>query len=98
VDQFIIIIRTSLNLFALSDAQYQFIIIDIGVEGRQSDGRVFRNSKLYAALEENSLQIPSAEIVNIASPIIICDRSSTDEAFALKTHLMRPYLRNQKLN
>lgn len=72
-----------MNLFALCDAQYRFITVDIGAEGRQSDGRVFRNSKLYAVIEENSLQISSPEIVNVGGlvlPYVIV----ADETFALK--------------
>lgn len=86
-----------MNLFALCDAQYRFITVDIGAEGRQSDGGVFRNSKLYAAIEENSLQIPSPEIVNVGGPVLPYVIVA-DEAFALKNYLMRPYSRSQKLD
>lgn len=86
-----------MNLFALCDARYRFIVVDIGAEGRQSNGGVFRNSKLYSALEENSLQIPSPEIVNIGSPVLSYVIVA-DEAFALNNYLMRPYSRSQKLN
>lgn len=82
-----------MNLLALCDAQYRFIVVDIGAVGRQSDGGIFRNSKLYTALEENSLQIPSPEIISVGGPklpyVIV-----TDEAFALKNYIMRPYSRN----
>lgn len=86
-----------MNLLALCDAQCRFIVVDIGAEGRQSDGGVFRNSKLYTALEENSLQIPSPEIISVGGPklpyVIVAD-----EAFALKNYIMRPYSRNQELD
>jgi len=70
--------------------------VDIGAEGRQSDGGVFRNSKLYAAIEENSLQIPSPEIVNVGGPVLPYVIVA-DEAFTLKNYL-RPYSRSQKLD
>lgn len=87
----------SLNLFALCDARYRFVILDIGAEGRQSDGGVFRNSKLYAALEENSLEIPSPKIVSIGGPVLPYVIVA-DEAFSLKNYLMRPYSRSQTLD
>lgn len=86
-----------MNLFALCDARYRFIVLDIGAEGRQSDGGVFRNSKLYAALEENSLEIPSPQIVNIGGPVLPYVIVA-DEAFSLKNFLMRPYSKSQKLD
>lgn len=86
-----------MNLLALCDAQYRFIAVDIGAEGRQSDGGVFRNSKLYAALEENSLQIPPPEIVSVGGPILPYVIVA-DEAFALKSYMMRPYSRSQELD
>jgi len=58
---------------------------------------VFRNSKLYAALEENSIQIPSPEIVSSEGPVLPYVIVA-DEAFALKRYLMRPCSRNEKLD
>lgn len=60
----------SFNFLALCDAQYRFTFVDIGAEGRQSGGGVFRNTTLYAALEENSLQIPSPEAVGVRGPAL----------------------------
>ncbi|XP_036144740.1 protein ANTAGONIST OF LIKE HETEROCHROMATIN PROTEIN 1-like [Monomorium pharaonis] len=87
----------SLNLFALCDAEYRFIVLDIGAEGRQSDGGVFRKSKLYSALEENLLQIPPPKIVNVRGPVLPYVIVA-DEAFGLKNYLMRPYSRSQNLD
>lgn len=60
----------SFNLLALCDANYRFTFVDIGAEGRQSDGGVFRNSNLYAALEGNCLQILSSEVVGIGGFVL----------------------------
>jgi len=50
-------------LLVVCDAKYWFTFVDIGAEGRQSDGGVFRNSKLYTSLEENSLQVSLPAVI-----------------------------------
>ncbi|XP_029660713.1 putative nuclease HARBI1 [Formica exsecta] len=50
--------KHSINLLAVSDAKNRFTIVDIGAEGRQSDGGVFENSGLPHLLETNALHIP----------------------------------------
>ena len=49
----------SVVLLALVDSDYKFIYVDIGCNGRVSDGGVFRNSSLYAAMQTNALDFPS---------------------------------------
>ncbi|KAJ8927682.1 hypothetical protein NQ314_019839 [Rhamnusium bicolor] len=48
----------SIVLLALVDANYNFIYVDVGVNGRVSDGGVYRQSSLAKALAQNSLNIP----------------------------------------
>ncbi|CAH1980402.1 unnamed protein product [Acanthoscelides obtectus] len=50
----------SIVLFALVDANYNFIFADAGCQGRISDGGVFKHSTLYKRLQSNDLQIPTA--------------------------------------
>lgn len=51
----------SIVLLALVDANYKFLFVDIGTNGRVSDGGVFRNSALSQALEANSLNLPNPQ-------------------------------------
>ncbi|XP_018397719.1 PREDICTED: putative nuclease HARBI1 [Cyphomyrmex costatus] len=39
----------SITLLAISDAKYCFTMVDIGAEGRQSDGGIFRSSEIWQA-------------------------------------------------
>ena len=80
----------SVILFALVDANYNFIMIDVGSSGRSSDGGIFSHSAPRKHMENGSLNIlPDSCLpgTNIEAPFVIVG----DEAFPLKTYLMRPY-------
>ena len=71
----------SIALLALVDANYKFIHVDIGCNGRISDGRVFRNSSLSTAIDENILNIPTPRKIGASVlPYVIV----ADGAFPLK--------------
>lgn len=55
----------SINLLGISDANYCFTIVDIGAEGRQSDGGVFRNSEIGIRFETNSFKLPNPRQIEI---------------------------------
>lgn len=46
--------RHSINLMAICDEKYRFLMLNIGAEGRQSDGGVFRRSEIGIAFENGS--------------------------------------------
>ena len=73
----------SIVLLALVDANYRFIYIAVGCNGRISDGGVFRNSSLSLPLSQNSLNIPDPQIVDgDDSPLRYI--VFADDAFSLK--------------
>ena len=64
--------------------------VDVGCNGRISDGGVFKNSSLFAALEANSLNIPQpSPLPGGSSPIPY--HLVADDAFPLKEYIMKPY-------
>lgn len=67
----------SIILLAVVDHDYCFRYINVGCNGKQSDGGVFQQSSLFEALENNLLP-PGGCLVG-------------DDAFPLKTYLMKPY-------
>lgn len=82
----------SLGLQAVADANKKFITIEVGAKGSESDGGVFQCSTLYNLLETNGLNVPPDRALpnsNIIMPNVLIG----DEAYPLKTYLMRPYPR-----
>ena len=80
----------SIVLLALVDANYRFIYVNVGCNGRISDGGVFRASSLSDALNKDMLRIPapkSPSDYNTALPYVIV----ADDAFPLQGNLMKPY-------
>lgn len=75
---------------ALADANGRLTYIDVGCKGRISDGGVFARCSLYSALENNSLNIPPSRALpnsDMIAPFVIV----ADDAFALKTYMLKPY-------
>lgn len=80
----------SIVLLGVCDANYKFILVDIGDSGRQSDGSVYANSNLGFAIERKLLNVPpDAKITGSAKvlPYVFVG----DDAFGLKRHMMKPY-------
>lgn len=48
----------SIVLFALVDADYNFLYANVGCQGRISDGGVFSNSALCRMLNDDALNLP----------------------------------------
>lgn len=87
----------SIVLLALADANCRFTIVDIGAEGRRSDGGIFQESELGYRLENNDLNLPEPKSLienGPKLPFVIVG----DEAFALTSYMLRPYPRASDLN
>lgn len=75
---------------AVASASYRFLIVDIGAEGRHSDGGVFKNSLMGQLFADNKLHIPQpSPIVENGDPMPYV--LVADEAFQLTNYTMRPY-------
>lgn len=81
----------SIVLMALCDADYNFLYVDVGVQGRESDAGVFLGTDLYAAIVQNTLQIPSKRSLpgrDVDVPLVIV----ADDAFAMSDRIMKPFV------
>jgi len=77
-------------LLGLCDAKYRFIAVDIGAQGRQSDGGIFRHSNIGKLLLNGGLNLPLPTHLEDGGedvPYFIVG----DSAFPLSTNLMRPF-------
>lgn len=80
----------SIVLMGMCDAQYRFTYVNIGVNGRVSDGGVFRESLLSNYITHNKLDFPLPSPLpgrTKAIPYVIL----ADDAFPLGENLMKPY-------
>lgn len=80
----------SIVFFALVDADYNFLFVDVGSQGRISDGGVFKHTKLYDLIEKGKLKLPEKDVLpgrDRPVPYVIV----ADEAFGLTEHIMKPY-------
>ena len=80
----------SIVLMALVDSDYRFLWIDVGCNGRISDGGVFDGCSLQQALARRSDMLPDP------APCPGDERSTSfyvcaDDAFPLQENLMKPF-------
>lgn len=81
----------SIVLFALVDAEYCFRYVDVGCQGRPSDGGIFKNTKLYQKLEQKTLKIPPPSILQVPYAVEVPYVILADKAFALNEYTMKPF-------
>ena len=80
----------SIVLLAVVDADYKFLYIDVGCNGRVADGGVFKNSTLFTALQENTLGLPPPHPIEEngrSVPYMLV----AEDTFPLKEHIQKPY-------
>lgn len=86
----------SIVLMAVADAEYKFTYIDVGCNGRISDGGVFNKCTFAAAMDENQLHFPNpSPLPGRTKPVPFV--LVADDAFAMKPNIMKPYP-GQQLN
>lgn len=81
----------SIVLMAVVDANYKFLIVDIGAYGKGSDSLVFQDSNFGQRLQRDELDLPQASIINGYNGPVFPYVFLADEAFPLSNRIMRPY-------
>nr|XP_012217190.1 PREDICTED: uncharacterized protein LOC105669025 [Linepithema humile] len=83
----------SVVLMAICDARYIFRFVDIGAYGRRSDGGIFGDSAIGKNFNANRMNEPKPSTVAGGRILPYC--LVGDEAFPLKSYLLRPYPASQ---
>lgn len=81
----------SIVLFALVDANYNFMFVDSGCQGRISDGSVFQDTGLCRELECGTLNFPPDGRYTRTRRVKIPYLFLADSAFVLSPHVMKPF-------
>lgn len=78
---------------AVVNANYEFLLRDVGTNGRISDGGVISNTQFYEKLVSNELNLPPAAnvLVDDGESLLLPYVFVADEAFAMRTDLLKPY-------
>ena len=78
----------SIVLLAVVDAEYKFLYVDVGSNGRVSDGGVFNRCSLYHALETGTVELaPAIPIPGQTQPVPYF--FVADDAFAMINYIMK---------
>ncbi|CAN7945833.1 unnamed protein product [Ixodes pacificus] len=80
-------------MLAICDAKYRFLYVEIDHHGSESDAGIFRRSDFLQAIAEGQWRLPTASWLGSRKVPYF---SVGDEAFPLKTFVMRPFPRKSK--
>ena len=81
----------SIVLMAVVNANYEFILVDVGDYGHLSDGSVFSSSYLGNAINSSTLNLPEPRTLLSNSDLKFPYVFIGDDAFPLKPHMLKPY-------
>jgi hypothetical protein len=81
----------SVVLMAIVDADLKFICVDIGCNGRMSDAGIWQRTPLASAMNNKTARIPPPKCLPNSADIIAPFVFVTDEGFALRDYMLRPY-------
>lgn len=82
---------------AVVDANYRFLYVNVGAQGRIGDAGVFSDCKLFLVLESNALGLPPSCTLpqsDVGCPCMLVG----DTAFPVKSYLIKPFHRRGLVN
>jgi len=82
----------SVVLMAVVDANYKFLYVNVGAQGRISDAGVFNDCAFAEAIDRNDLHFPEPTTLP-GSDVVMPHMLVADEAFPLRLNIMKPFPR-----
>lgn len=80
----------SIVLLAIVDANHKFLYIDVGTNGRVSDGGVYKDCDFALALDNQLLNLPNhTALPHMEEPVPYV--LLADAAFPLQRHILKPF-------
>lgn len=81
----------SIVLMAVVNANYEFLMVDVGVNGRVSDGGVISHTEFGKKLHDNELGIPEPDTLHENDDVPMPYVFVGDDAFAMTENLLKPF-------
>ena len=84
----------SITLMALISANYEFLYVDVGAKGHQSDSGIWRECSMKKNLDKGKVPVPRERYLprsEVPCEFVIVG----DDAFPLGPHLMKPFCRRK---
>jgi hypothetical protein len=78
-------------LLAIANSNLEFIYVDVGKNGRVSDGGVIEDTAFHKKLLAKRLHLPNSTETEHGLPFVFV----ADEAFSLSEHLLKPFSRRE---
>ena len=81
-------------MLGLVNTNYEFLMIDVGTNGRVSDGDVIEKTKFYKTLLNNELYFPKASPLPNSTDGNVSYVILADDAFTLSKCIKKPFSNN----
>ena len=81
----------SIVLMAVVNAKYEFLMVDVGINGRVSDGGVINQTAFGRRFNEHQLNLPQPEVLDEGDSLPVPYVFVGDDAFAMTENLMKSY-------
>lgn len=76
--------------FAIVNTDYEFIMVDVGKNGKMSDNGVFQMTEFYNRLMRKTLQLPTTQVTEKQMNLTFI----SDDAFPLHENLLKLFSHN----
>ena len=81
----------SIVLMAVVNAKYEFLMVDVGINGRVSDGGVINQTEFGRRFNKHQLHLPRPEVLEEGDSVPLPYAFVGDDEFAMTENMLKPY-------